>query len=139
MTAIDPAEQPLGLRTDSRSTLTGPALVTGGSRGIGRACALALARRGADIGLSYVEHRDAAEATAEEIRALGRQAVVFQADASDADANVALVEQAVGALGSLRYVVCNAANGTFGTIDELTAEAWDYTMAAHARALLLLA
>jgi len=87
----------------------------------------------------HVAQRDAAEATADEIRGLGRQAVVFRADAADAGANVALVEQAVGALGPLRYLVCNAANGTFGTIDELTAETWDFTMAAHARALLLLA
>jgi len=120
-------------------TLEGPALVTGGSRGIGRACALALAARGADIALSYVENRDAAEATAADIRALGRQAVVVQADAGDADANVALVDAAVEALGPLRRLVCNAANGTFGAVDELTVEAWDYTMAAHSRALLLLA
>jgi enoyl-[acyl-carrier protein] reductase III len=139
MAAIDPAEERLGRTTDSRSTLHGPALVTGGSRGIGRACALLLADRGADVALSYIEHRDAAEATAAEIRALGRKAVVLRADAADADANVALVEDAVGELGPLRYLVCNAANGTFGMIDELTADAWDHTMATHARALLVLA
>ena len=91
------------------------------------------------MALSYVENHEAAEATAAEIRALGRRALVLQGDAGDADANVALVERAVSELGPLRYLVCNAANGTFGTVDELTAETWDYTMAAHARALLLLA
>ena len=119
--------------------LTGTALITGGSRGIGRACALTLAARGADVALSYVENRDAAEATAEEIRAMGRQATVLQADVADASANADLVNGAVEQLGPLRYLICNAANGTFGTIDELTAEAWDHTMAAHARSLLLLA
>jgi enoyl-[acyl-carrier protein] reductase III len=119
--------------------LTGAALVTGGSRGIGRACALLVAERGADVALSYVEHRDAAEETAERIRAMGRRSFVMQADASDADANTTLVEGAVEALGPLRYLVCNAANGTFGTLDQLTAEAWDHTMAAHSRALLMLA
>jgi len=119
--------------------LRGPALVTGGSRGIGRACALLLAARGADIALSYIENLEAAEATAEEIRGIGRQAIVLQGDAADADANVALVDGAVDALGPLRYLVCNAANGSFGTLDELTAESWDYTMAAHSRALLMLA
>ena len=121
------------------SGLSGIALVTGGSRGIGRACALALAARGADVALSYVENRDAAEETAQRIRHMGRRTFVMQADASDADANVALVEGAVAALGPLRHLVCNAANGTFGTLDQLTAEAWDYTMAAHSRALLMLA
>jgi enoyl-[acyl-carrier protein] reductase III len=121
------------------TALGGAALVTGGSRGIGRACALLLAARGADVALSYVENRAAAEETAERVRAMGRRAAVFQADASDAEANVALVDGAVEALGPLRHLVCNAANGTFGTLDELTAEAWDHTMAAHSRALLLLA
>ena len=119
--------------------LRGAALVTGGSRGIGRACALRLASQGADVALSYLENREAAESVAEEIRGMGRRAAFFQADATDATANAALVQQAVEALGPLRYLVCNAANGTFGTLDELTPEAWDQTMAAHSRALLVLA
>jgi enoyl-[acyl-carrier protein] reductase III len=119
--------------------LAGNALVTGGSRGIGRACALGLAARGADVALTYVEQRAAAEATAEEIRAMGRRAVVVQADAGDAGALAGAVDAAVAELGPLRTLVCNAANGTFGTTAELTVEEWDYTMAAHARALLVLA
>jgi enoyl-[acyl-carrier protein] reductase III len=119
--------------------MPGSALVTGGSRGIGRACALALAQRGADVAITYVENSDAAEATAEEIRGMGRRALVLQGDAASADANVALADRAIEELGPLRYLVCNAANGTFATVDDLTAEDWDYTMAAHARALLLLA
>lgn len=124
---------------DDGTLLRGSALVTGGSRGIGRSTALLLAARGADVALSYIENREAAEATAEDVRALGRRALVLQGDAADADANVALVDRAVEELGPLRYLVCNAANGTFGTLDELTADAWDYTMAAHSRALLMLA
>ena len=100
---------------------------------------LLLAARGADVALSYVENHAAAEETAEQIRGMGRRAVVLQGDASDAEANVALVDAAVEALGPLRHLVCNAANGSFGTLDELTAEAWDHTMAAHSRALLMLA
>ncbi len=119
--------------------VTGTALVTGGSRGIGRASALRLAGAGADVAITYVENETAANATAEEIRALGRRALVVQADALDPDANVAAVRAAAEELGNLRTVVCNAANGTFGAIDELTVEQWDDTMAMHSRALLVLA
>jgi enoyl-[acyl-carrier protein] reductase III len=118
--------------------MRGNALVTGGSRGIGRACALALAARGADVAISYIEHEDAAKATAEEIRALGRRAVVLQGDVSDAAQAAALADDAIEQLGPLRHLVCNAANGTFATSDEVTVEQWDHTMAAHARALLVL-
>src|SRR5688572_29019267 len=92
----------------------GAALVTGGSRGIGRACALKLARAGADVAITYVEDEAAAGATADEIRSLGRRAHVMRADAADADANAAAVAAAVSELGPLRTLVCNAANGTFG-------------------------
>lgn len=118
--------------------MEGKALVTGGSRGIGRASALALASRGVDVAISYVENRAAAEATAKEIEGLGRRAVVVQGDVGDAEATAALAEQAIGELGGLTYLVANAANGHFGMLDELTAEQWDYTMAAHARSLLIL-
>jgi len=121
------------------AAMPGTALVTGGSRGIGRACALALAEGGADVAISYIENADAAEATAEEIRGRGRRALVLQGDAASAEANVELVDRAVAELGPLRYLVCNAANGTFATVDDMTADDWDHTMAAHARALLLLA
>jgi enoyl-[acyl-carrier protein] reductase III len=121
------------------SGIAGNALVTGGSRGIGRSCALALARRGADVAITYVQNREAAEATAEQIRALGRRAAVIQGDVALAEDNVAAVERAIEELGALRYLVANAANGTFGLTDELTVEQWDFTMAAHVRSLLVLA
>lgn len=120
-------------------SMDGTALVTGGSRGIGRACALELARRGCDVAIGYVVNREAAVATADEIRGLGRRALVLQGDAGDAEANVELVDQAIAELGSLRYLVCNAANGTFAPVADMTVADWDYTMAAHARALLVLA
>jgi enoyl-[acyl-carrier protein] reductase III len=119
--------------------LNGNALVTGGSRGIGRSCALAAARRGADVAITYVQNQAAAEATAAEIRALGRRAAIIQGDVGSAADNVRAVEQAIAELGPLRYLVANAAAGTFGLTDELTPEQWDYTMAAHVRSLLVLA
>jgi len=119
--------------------MTGNALVTGGSRGIGRACALSLARRGVDVAITYVENADAAEATVAEIRALGRRAVALRGDVGVAEDNVTAVEGAIAELGPLRYLVANAAAGTFGTTDELTVEQWDHTMASHVRSLLVLA
>lgn len=121
------------------SGVAGNALVTGGSRGIGRSCALALARRGADVAITYVENEEAANATAEEIRGLGRRVVTIQGDVGVPEDNVSAVERAIGELGPLRYLVANAANGTFGMTDELTVEQWDFTMAAHVRSLLVLA
>jgi enoyl-[acyl-carrier protein] reductase III len=119
--------------------LQGNALVTGGSRGIGRSCALAAGRRGADVAITYVANEEAAEATAAEIRALGRRTAVIQGDVGSPEDNERAVAEAIEALGPLRYLVSSAANGSFGLTDELTVEQWDYTMAAHVRALLNLA
>jgi enoyl-[acyl-carrier protein] reductase III len=119
--------------------LRGNALVTGGSRGIGRSCALSAACRGADVAITYVANEEAAEATAAEIRALGRRAAVIQGDVGSPEDNARAVEEAVAELGPLSYLVSNAANGSFGLTDELTVEQWDQTMATHVRALLTLA
>ena len=59
------------------------ALVTGASRGIGRGIALELAREGWDVCINYVRHREAAEAAAEQVRALGQNTAVIQADVAD--------------------------------------------------------
>ncbi len=84
------------------------ALVTGSSRGIGRAIALELARRGADIIVNYRSHAEAAEAVVEAIRGLGRRAALLQADVSRADEAAALVNEGRRALGGLHIVVNNA-------------------------------
>lgn len=84
------------------------ALVTGGSRGIGRGIALELAREGADVVVNYRKEREAAEKTADEIRALGRRAVTGEADVSDYEAVVRLVDTAMRELGRLDIVVANS-------------------------------
>ena len=84
------------------------ALVTGGSRGIGRAIALAMAKAGADVMVNYVSDEESATKTVEEIRALGRKAMTFQADVADADAVNAMVGAAVEGLGKVDILVCNA-------------------------------
>ncbi len=84
------------------------ALVTGGGRGIGRGIVVELAREGADVAINYRRDREAAEATAAEVRALGRRAVVLQADVGEREAVEPMVARAVEFLGGLDVAVANS-------------------------------
>ena len=84
------------------------ALVTGASRGIGRAIALELAAQGADVGVNYTASSDAAQEVAEQIRTLGRQALVVQADISDGDAVLAMAKAVTSELGAPTILINNA-------------------------------
>lgn len=84
------------------------ALVTGASRGIGRGCAVEMARCGADVTVNFRSHGDEAEEVAEEVRQLGRRAITHGADVSDRGAVDAMVERTVAELGRLDLVVANA-------------------------------
>jgi enoyl-[acyl-carrier protein] reductase III len=94
--------------------LTGQvALVTGSSRGIGRACALRLAEAGADVIINYVTSRAAAMEVAEEIAAMGRHAYVVKADISEQEDVRAMMEFVQEHVGRLDILVSNAASGGF--------------------------
>jgi NAD(P)-dependent dehydrogenase (short-subunit alcohol dehydrogenase family) len=111
------------------------ALVTGGSRGIGRAASLALAREGADIVVHCLRGREEAEQVAGEIRALGRRAEVVGADVTDArevGAMTAAVASSVGDAG-LDILFNNAGVYPAGTLDSTTVEEWDAVMAINCR------
>lgn len=84
------------------------ALVTGGSRGIGRAVCLELARQGADVAVNYAGNEAAAQETAQACRELGVRAVVLRADVADAAACDAMVAQVLEQLGRLDILVNNA-------------------------------
>jgi glucose 1-dehydrogenase len=84
-------------------------LVTGASRGIGRGCAVELARAGADIAVNYRSHPDEAEDVANEIRALGQQALTVQADVSVQADVEAMVQKVVSEWGGIDGLVSNAA------------------------------
>ena len=84
------------------------ALVTGGSRGIGRAIAIELARRGADVAINYNRSEGPALEVVSEIEALGRTGVAIQADVSSFEQAGRLVKGAVEALGGLNILVNNA-------------------------------
>lgn len=114
------------------------ALVTGGAHRVGRALAVALARAGADLAVHYHGAGEAARATAEEIRALGRRAETFRADLADAREAAGLAGRVVGSMGRLDVLVNNAALFESGSFLDVTAEEWDRVMAVNARAPFLL-
>lgn len=84
------------------------ALVTGASRGIGREIALELARNGVNVAVNYSGSKDKAEAVAEEIRALGQESIVIQANVAEEESVKAMVKQTIEAFGSLDILVNNA-------------------------------
>ena len=106
------------------------ALVTGASRGIGRAIAVELAREGADVAVNYRKQASAAEEVAAEIRALGRQAAIVQADISDAPACARMVEEAARALGPIDVVIANGGIASRpAMIADLPIEEWHRVIA----------
>ena len=110
-------------------------LVTGGSRGIGKAIALRFARDGAArVAIGYLRNDRAAEDAAEELRAAGTEPVLVRGNVS----SERVMEQ-VRALGPLDALVHNAATGVIRAALETEDKHWDWTMNANARALLALA
>jgi len=101
------------------------ALVTGGSRGLGKAIAIGLAEAGADVAVNYRAQAEAAESVAEAIRALGRKAIVVQADVSvsaDVERLVATTEARLGPVGIL---VNNAGIAKIMPAEQVTEEIWN--------------
>jgi 3-oxoacyl-[acyl-carrier protein] reductase len=106
------------------------ALVTGASRGIGRAIAIEFAREGAHVAVNYRKQAPAAEETAGAIRDLGRRAAVIQADISDWEACRRMVTEAETALGPLDIVVANGGVASRpGMIADLPVEEWHRVLA----------
>lgn len=97
------------------------ALVTGGGTGIGRACSLALARRGHPVAVAYSRSADDAESTAAEIRSAGGRAATVRADVTDDAAVRAMVAAAASELGPLSVVVNNAGATEHIPLDDLEA------------------
>jgi len=104
------------------------ALVTGGSRGIGRSIALALAGAGARVAVNYRAEADAAGEVVRTITGAGGEAVALQADVADPAAASGLVQAAQAALGPIDIVVNNAGVIIKSPLDALTAAVWDDTL-----------
>ncbi|MBF4627857.1 SDR family oxidoreductase [Curtobacterium flaccumfaciens] len=114
--------------------LTGKrAVITGGDSGIGKAVAIAFAREGADVLISYLpEEEDDAQDTKRWIEEAGRKAVLFPGDVSDPEYCRSVIDQAVSELGGLDVLVNNAAyQMTHETIEEISDEEWDHTLATN--------
>lgn len=105
--------------------MTERVLVTGSSRGLGRAMALRLARDGFDIALHCRSRRDEAEAVAAEVRAFGRTAWILQFDIDERESTRTVLEADVEEHGAYYGVVCNAGVSRDGAFPALTGEDWD--------------
>lgn len=101
------------------------AVVTGASRGIGRAISLVLAEKGADVVVNFAGREDAAATVADEIRAMGRRALVFQADVSDSARAAALIKAAVEEFGRVDILVNNAGITRDNLVLRMKDEEWD--------------
>lgn len=101
------------------------AIVTGGSRGIGRAIVKELAGRGARVAFSYSSNREKAEALVGEIEAEGGKALAFQADVVDAAAAEKMVQEVKAAFGSVDFLVNNAGITRDGLIMRMSEADWD--------------
>jgi 3-oxoacyl-[acyl-carrier protein] reductase len=113
------------------------ALVTGGSRGIGRAIALALAAAGAAIAVNYRERVEEAEAVAEHIRESGRRAAIFGADVSLRIAVQSMVHDIEVELGPIDILVNNAGMAAARGLDDITEEDFDHTLAVNLKSAFL--
>lgn len=107
------------------------ALVTGSSRGIGRAIALKLAADGYDVCINYEKREDRAEEAAALARKLGSRAVTFQADVSDRDAVERMFSFVRGTLGEVDLLVSNAGIAGQVQIQDITKERWDRFFAVN--------
>ncbi|AXJ04754.1 oxidoreductase [Pseudomonas fluorescens] len=120
------------------SSLNGKrAMVTGASRGIGKAIALALAAKGADVAITYERSHEKAEALVKQIKESGRNAVSFQADSSDPEAVKNSVNQAAQALGGLDILVNNAGIFQYGPLDELELDTLNSVLNINVKSVVL--
>src|SRR5580658_6006877 len=113
------------------------ALVTGASRGIGRAIALALAHAGADVAINFLNRTQDAETAAEEVRRCGRRGAIFPADVSVASEVLRLVRGVEEHFGGIDILVNNAGIAGPRRIEDIAEDDWDRTMAVNLKSCFL--
>ena len=115
------------------------AVVTGGDSGIGKAVAIAFAREGADVLISYLDEHEDAKDTARFVEEAGRRAVLVSGDVSRPDCAREVVDRAVAEFGRIDVLVNNAAyQMTHESLEEVTDEEWEYTFATNVDAMFRL-
>ena len=130
----------MGQAMDKVAPLGGKvALITGGSRGIGRAIALKLAEAGADVIINYFRKKSAAEVTAREAREKDVRAHIIKANVGEPGQIDRMFAEIEAEFGRLDILVNNAASGVARTALTLDSRGWDWTMDINARAFLLCA
>ena len=111
--------------SDQKSFAGRAAIVTGGTRGIGRAIVLELARRGADVAFNYAKSAEAAESLKTELEALGVRSFAVQCDVTDTEAAAAMVQQVKDTFGRIDYLVNNAGITRDNLIMRMREDDWD--------------
>ena len=111
------------------------ALITGGARGIGKACALKLAHAGCDVAIVYYNSSDEADVLVQEIRALGRRAVAIQANVADAASVKDMVATFREHFSRLDFLISNAASGVLKPAMAMSTKHWRWCMETNALAL----
>ena len=114
------------------------ALVTGSSRGIGRAIALALAEAGADVVVNFLSRSADAQAVESRIRTLGRRSAIIQADVSSASAVQCLIKESEDRLGPVDILVNNAAISRAQPFQEITERDWDEVIAVNLKSCFMM-
>src|SRR4051794_38406444 len=115
------------------------AVITGGDSGIGRAVAIAYAREGADILISYLKEDADARETERHIQSAGRKAVLIAGDLQDPAHCRAVIAKAVAELGGVDILVNNAAHqATFDSIEDISDEEWELTFKVNIHAMFFL-
>ncbi|GHG22801.1 SDR family oxidoreductase [Paracoccus aerius] len=115
------------------------AIITGGDSGIGRAVAIAFAREGADVALSYLDETDDAQSTAQLVRDAGRECLTFPGDLSDPEHCRRIIAETAQTFGKIDILVNNAAHQlTFDKIEDVPDEEWRYTFATNIDAMFYL-
>ncbi|CUT02989.1 3-oxoacyl-[acyl-carrier protein] reductase [Candidatus Kryptobacter tengchongensis] len=114
------------------------ALITGGSRGIGRATAILFAKANADVAITYRSNDSAANLVVEEIKNMGRKAIALKGDVSKSSDVKMIVKEVLNYFGKIDILVNNAGIWTYGAIGEMPEEIWDETMNVNLKGVYLI-
>jgi NAD(P)-dependent dehydrogenase (short-subunit alcohol dehydrogenase family) len=115
------------------------AIITGADSGIGRAVAIAYAREGADLLISYLSEHDDAKETERLVKEAGRKAVLVAGDVQNADHCRSIIKKALSELGGIDILVNNAAHqATFESIEDISDEEWELTFKVNIHAMFYL-